>query len=953
MVRRHISQAVRCSLFIVASSIYAFSLVQAQEQADQGFRLSDEALGKITVTGYVVPRVGDGPENVETLDQSDAQKIGAQSLYDLLLRLPANLSTFTAASNSANSFTPGASAVDLRGLGVSNTLTLIDGLRVVSSPSLFSGTDSFSDISSIPLAAIDRTEVLLDGASATYGADAVAGVVNIILKTDYEGAEMGTRYQVTQDGFGAQYRAYALAGLTKHFNDQSKVNLMVGFDYSEYDPIKNSAIAWAREENLTKYGFSNFLSSQPGAAEFVLPDGSVIHTPDGSNGKLAPGNFVAGPRRFQVFNYATYGNTTYGGNLLDRLRNIHGFANVTYDINQYMRAYGSFLYSQNESGNANAPDFISSTDGITVPGNNIYNPFKVPLFVDRINFFNSPISTIFTKTETYRISGGLRLQNLPKNWFVDLRGVGSESTQLQTLTGKFSIPAVNAALSGRLAGFEGRFLNPFVDRFSQRDPDPALTAATQFDALQASRSALDELSISAGGELFDLPGGPITLGGGLEYRDEKAVSINDPLTSHNLTVNFSGRDYEGQRNVFGAYYEVTIPILGEKWSFPGARSLQFVLAERFDRYSDFGSAAKPKFSILYKPLEDLTIRANYAESYRAPSLFEMQPGGSAAFTTVIDFTKNSNDPNFSPFVRLLQTGNQNLKPQTAYSYSLGFIWKPGSFDPEHSPLGCLNGLNLHADVYHYKIYGAISLPDTQFVVDHPEIYPGAVARDASGTISSVHIEYSNIGASSISGVDFGLEYTTKEYNWGKLELSLNGIWQYSQQQQNVPYGKFFDYTRSFRPNLKYIANLFYSKIVDGVDTFQTGLTVNYFGSYESGATWDPTTPTVSHHAVPEWTTFDFQISYEFGKSEHITSESPQPGFSKDGKPLATAGPAEVAKTPAIREWLGGTKLTFGIYNLMDRDPPRVDNVLGQGFDEGVTMPWALGRQFYIALTKKF
>jgi outer membrane receptor protein involved in Fe transport len=176
-----------------------------------------------------------------------------------------------------------------------------------------------------------------------------------------------------------------------------------------------------------------------------------------------------------------------------------------------------------------------------------------------------------------------------------------------------------------------------------------------------------------------------------------------------------------------------------------------------------------------------------------------------------------------------------------------------------------------------------------------------------------------------------------------VELSLNGIWQYSQQQQNVPYGKFFDYTRSFRPNLKYIANLFYSKIVDGVDTFQTGLTVNYFGSYESGATWDPTTPTVPHHAVPEWTTFDFQISYEFGKSEHITSESPQPGFRKDGKPLATAGPAEVAKTPAIREWLGGTKLTFGIYNLMDRDPPRVDNVLGQGFDEGVTMPWALGR----------
>jgi len=172
-----------------------------------------EELEHIIVTGYVVPRVGNGPAPVTSLDSKYAQRRGATTVQSVLQSLPQNVGSFTPAVNAGFSRVPGASSVNLHGLGENNTLVLIDGQRQVSFPLALYGPSNFVDINSVSLAAIDRIEILRDGASATYGTDAIAGVVNIILKDEYNGADLYTHYGITQRGDGAEYRASLTGGI--------------------------------------------------------------------------------------------------------------------------------------------------------------------------------------------------------------------------------------------------------------------------------------------------------------------------------------------------------------------------------------------------------------------------------------------------------------------------------------------------------------------------------------------------------------------------------------------------------------------------------------------------------------------------------------------------------------------------------------------------------------------
>ena len=179
-------------------------------------------LEQVVVTGYVVPRVGIGPAPVVTLDQDYIQKQGDQTVADVVLRLPQNVGSFTPLSFPGASFSPGASAANLRGLGINSTLVLIDGLRQVPFPFPQNGTQSFVDLNSIPLAAADRIEVLKDGASARYGSDAIAGVVNIILKDEYDGADINSYFGTSQRGDAAIYHTSLVGGISKKLSETAQ-----------------------------------------------------------------------------------------------------------------------------------------------------------------------------------------------------------------------------------------------------------------------------------------------------------------------------------------------------------------------------------------------------------------------------------------------------------------------------------------------------------------------------------------------------------------------------------------------------------------------------------------------------------------------------------------------------------------------------------------------------------
>jgi len=180
----------------------------------------------------------------------------------------------------------------------------------------------------------------------------------------------------------------------------------------------------------------------------------------------------------------------------------------------------------------------------------------------------------------------------------------------------------------------GRYCNPCRDNSIYRDAtNTALINSAKVPIFDQGRSSLAIWSLKGGGELFSLPGGAITLGLGLEYRDDKIIDRKDIYFQNSdvLGIWGGGPSNNGQRWVRGGYYELSVPILGDKWSLPGARLFEVVMAQRYNEYSDFGGAAKPKFSFRYKPLDNFTIRGSYSEGFRAPSIAELFSAQSRSF----------------------------------------------------------------------------------------------------------------------------------------------------------------------------------------------------------------------------------------------------------------------------------------------------------------------------------
>jgi len=448
-----------------------------------------------------------------------------------------------------------------------------------------------------------------------------------------------------------------------------------------------------------------------------------------------------------------------------------------------------------------------------------------------------------------------------------------------------------------------------------------------------------------GGELFSLPTGAMTLGLGLEYRDDKIIHWKDRYSQTNDVAWGGGASSNGQRWVRSGYYELIMPILGDKWAFPGARLLEVVVAQRYDEYSDSGSAAKPKFSFRYKPLDDFTIRGSYSEGLRAPSIVELFLGQTKTFQLgLVDPKTGSLD--YSP---VISGGNPTLKPELAYSYYLGGVWTPGSRDPVHSPVGFLNGFNVYIDYYNIEKRNNIDRVDPQFMLNHESLFPGAVVRDARGAVLAINSIFQNIGRLETEGFDFGFTYTTKEFVFGKIDFEFNGNYIQRYMIQNLPDQPFVAETGRYTlPVYKHSAQIFYSKTLFGTDTWSTGITWNYVDSEQDKLP----EPSGKVHVIGNWNTFDYQIAYKFGKAEELAPETPLPGYMKDGEKLLgeeTVSPGRDRGNSGWRRYLANTKLVFGVNNIFDATPPFADRL--EGYDARTTNP--LGRNFYVELQKKF
>jgi iron complex outermembrane receptor protein len=982
--------AALCTLACLALAFIALgtntnTYAQAPAPITTGPATSDQStsLPQITVTGYIVPRIGDGPQPVTTLNQQFFKDLGAQTVDQVLQRLPQNTGgNFTPLVNSGLSFSPGASAVSLHGLGPQSTLVLMDGLRFPPYPLPQNFTIAFTDTSAVPLAAVDRIEILKDGGSAVYGSDAIAGVINVIFKDQYDGTDLHFHYGISQRGDDETYRFDAVSGFTIHPNgENSKFSVVAALDYFENSPILATDRGWSNNLAHSKYSPNyrdQFQDFNPTAGTFAgLTTFNTYFVLAGTTARNRfPLQNVGAGTPPQLLASPPY-EPVYDTDSLAREQRFSGFININYDFNDHLRFHEQFLDFHSSEHSITPNQGISETDQVIVPASNPHNPTGEDLQVTGVDLIEFGRWRETADTNTLRNVAGITLKNLCNNWFADFSFVYGESDTTWRIFNSIKRNDMQQALNGTLPGFVGVFYNPFIDQFYQHQVNPTgLINALRTTQTESNRTKLTSFNFKAGGELFQLPAGPVTLGFGAEYRAEEFIASNDPnshtthlvstpllsdlIVSNILSAFFPGQLTVGRRAVTSAYGQVTIPILGGKWSWPGARILEASIDWRYDRYSDFGEVAKPKFALRYKPFDDLTFRVTYAEGFRAPSLPELFTVQiQQAFPPGLVDPQNGNSPT-SPTIFV--HGNRALKPVPSYGYYADITWTPGAADPEHSWWGWANGFRAYLDWYQIERHADIGQLPSQLVIDANN--PAQVVRTSNGKIAFLNVPFANIGGTLTDGIDFGFTYVSKEYFWGKLdaELDANYIYNYSVKTP-VPNGGFllFDETDKFGlPDFKLLGSVFYSKTLFGYDTLRTGVTVNYVDSEHdvsdnfkgTAGPFGSAQPNGLVHRIGDWTTFDWQISYTFGKPVPVTPETPKPGYDKDGKRLVgekSISPRLEGSRWGWRTFLAGTTLTFGINNVFDTRPPFADTF--EGFDTATTNP--IGRFYYLDVEKKF
>jgi iron complex outermembrane receptor protein len=426
-----------------------------------------------------------------------------------------------------------------------------------------SSVTSFVDLNSIPLAAVDRIEILNDGGSATYGSDAIAGVVNVILKNEYNGADITNYYGISQRGDSETYHGSLVAGVSTKLGDTSKLSIVVAFDYFESSPIMSGDRRFA---NLQHSHLSPKYPDQPN----VVPNAGSYFDDAGNQYTLIPGTRgIATASDFIINGGSNSDFNLLYQQLVPRETRYGGLVKVNFDVTDYLRFYDYLIVQRNEELSSYQNQGICVN--LTIPANNPFNPFRIPLMTGGFNQSLPEFGPFRTDSiiRTVRNVTGATLQ-LPHGWVIDASFMYGESDGSQVINNNFTTSTLQAALNGTLAGHVGQFFNPFVDESVVGDPNRAFYDALRTNYSLDNRTDILTWNIHGGGTLIDLCSGSLTVAGGLEYRSEEMIQSNDHTEETNNAADFQspGKLTSGRRYIYSAFGELDIPILGEKWSWP-------------------------------------------------------------------------------------------------------------------------------------------------------------------------------------------------------------------------------------------------------------------------------------------------------------------------------------------------------------------------------------------------
>lgn len=788
----------------------------AAPAVDDGVRLD-----AITVTGSRIKKTtGEAANPVLSLSAEELAATGVTSIGDVLQRLSVSGSSLNTKFNSAGNFGfpadgggvgSGSTTVSLRNLGAKRVLVLVDGLRWVNESSA-SGVSAAVDLNTIPFSSVERVEILTDGASALYGSDAIAGVVNIITKSSDNGLNLNAYVgdHSTGDGmtttlnasYGGQGRNYRYIADVSYY-DQNGIS---SADYSQARvPKPGTGLAFG--SSATPFTRSVFFNDDEadGLCPNVDSDGDGIADRAlcdiTANGVAAAPDFVQDfPDGFHPFTTDDRYNYAPENLLLTPSERLGLFAQGQFDISNNITAYARVLSQNRDSENRAAPEPIflgpeagtgGMADSVGIAADNPFNPYGIALdpndnllLIGRRPVEGGP--RIFSQdVDTFYLAAGLNgdFYGFARPLFWDVNLVSASNKATQTVHGTYNIANIARAV-GPLDDCSGDCvpLNLFG---GPGTITPDMLGYIQFVEVAHSRQELALASANVTGGLLDLSAGTLSYAAGLEYRDVKGSYTPDEVVVRGESNGVPSLPTSGSYSVSEAYVELEIPVVGD---LPGLRQLDVSLASRFSDYSSFGTTVNSKVGVRWDVFDGLLARATWAEGFRAPSIGELY-GSPARFDAQLeDPCSQPSDPEIqanceelgvpptysqaNPQISVRTGGNAALEPETAESLTAGLVYSPNW--AVNQPWA--KRMDFEITWYDIEVDDAIQAVDAQTQLDRcvqtlDPAFCNGISRASSGGINGFDNTLLNLGQVETQGLDLAIDWLAPGSAYGQFGIN--------------------------------------------------------------------------------------------------------------------------------------------------------------------------------------
>ena len=835
----------------------------------------------------------DGFTPVEIVTATEIRLTGAQTMAELMRFTPEVMgnSDSTAVSNGGN----GSASVTLRGLPATNTLVLVNGQRLA-----HNALDGSSvDLNSIPLAAVDRIEILKDSGSSIYGSDAIAGVVNIILKKRFKGAVINAFYGSASRRDNQTQRYDFVGGLSL-----SAVDLMMTASHYQQAGILSRDRMVSASADGRALGGVDLRSSATANARLRVGDDILLLSDPTLDGSAVTDFRQATDE--DLFDYRQLTSSLAPAernsvHLSGELKNL-GATDAAFEL--------TYVDSRSQITLAPAPVLTAFTaEPFSVDRDNRYNPFGQTLEDVRISLLGLGPRQQQNRATTTRANGRIMGTVRDGEWQLSLNWSQTEASQ--RWRNLVNLDNLSAGLSAEQNCISIPGCVP-VNIFSASGS----MAQNQLDYIGAdagNRGKAELLSINLDlSQLVDIvPAGEVEFASGLEFRRERLNTVVDSLVLDNQLLGGAFGNSQGSQNITEMYLESLIPLAK---NMPGVHSLEVNASFRLTHSNSFGIRANPKMALRYKPFEDLMLRASLSWGFRAPSLFELYRAESSTQAFLYDPCSGQSatellgcpeptDPLRTQY-SVITGGNAELQPEKSQTLSMGFLYRPSG----------LENFSLGVDVFSIEVDQVIGA-NAQFFVDqnaHNGLFANLITRSQSGELLRVEANNQNLGSREIQGADVDISWRVFIARWGTFGVNMSGSYIDSYHFAPEPGAAGMD-----------LAGTFVDKTAGG-----------------SGS-------------IPEWKS-RLNLFWQFGRWEfalsslHISSLTEQIASQNRSRESGTWSREDMQVSYHFNS--GESLVTMGIENILDQAPPFLGTAFNDNFDARTHD--ATGRFLYARLSHR-